>query len=287
MTAATLQSVLDDVADWFVGPPMNIVFVTVAVFVLRWVTRRAVVRMLRTAVTHAAVRDPRADARARTISTVLTSSLNAAIMTIGSLMVLGELGVNLAPLIAGAGIVGVALGFGAQSLVKDCITGLFMLMEDQYGVGDTVDVGEASGVVEQVTLRVTRLRAADGTVWHIPNGVITRVGNKSQLWSVALLDVDVAYGADAVKAGEVILDAAREVCAGEAFTPHVLEEPQVLGVEDLRPDGVTLRLRVKTQPDQQWALMRALRAQIKTRLELAGIEAPVPQRTVWTRRDPI
>lgn len=284
--ATTVGSVARDVGDWFVGPPLNIVLIALAVLVLRRIIRRAVKRTLTRAVTHAAIRDPRAEARATTISTVLTSSLDVTVVSLGALLVLGELGVNLAPLIAGAGIVGVALGFGAQSLVKDCITGLFMLVEDQYGVGDVVDLGEASGVVEQVTLRVTRLRSIDGTVWHVPNGVITRVGNKSQLWSVALLDIDVAYGADAEQAGEVILDAARQVCAQAQFASHVLEEPQLLGVEDLRADGVTMRLRVKTEPGEQWPLMRALRSEIKRRLEAAGIEIPFPQRTVWLRRDP-
>ncbi len=285
MIAATVGSVASDIADWFVGAPLTIVGVVVAVLVLRRLTRRAVSRTLTRAVSHAAVRDPRAEARAKTISTVLTSSLNVAIVSIGSLMVLGELGVNLAPLIAGAGIVGVALGFGAQSLVKDCITGLFMLMEDQYGVGDVVDLGEASGVVEQVTLRVTRLRAIDGTVWHVPNGVINRVGNKSQVWSMALLDVDVAYASDADAAGGVILDAARRVCARDDFRDHVLDEPEVLGIEALGADSVTLRLRVKTEPGEQWALMRALRAEIKRSLDEAGIEIPFPQRTVWLRRE--
>lgn len=285
MREATAASVANDVADWFIGPPLNITVVVVAVLVLRRITRRAVSRTLARAVSHATVRDPRAEARAKTISTVLTSSLNVAVVSVGSLLILGEVGVNLAPLIAGAGIVGVALGFGAQSLVKDCITGLFMLIEDQYGVGDVVDVGEASGVVEQVTLRVTRLRAVDGTVWHVPNGVITRVGNKSQLWSVALLDVHVAYGADATMAGEVMLEAAREVCRREDFSGHVLEPPELLGVEELRTDGLTLRLRVKTEPGEQWALMRALRSEIKRRLEASGIELPQPQRTVWLRRD--
>jgi small conductance mechanosensitive channel len=283
---STVASVLTDLGEWFVGAPLNIVVVVILVLLLRRVTQRAVTRTLTRAVSHASVRDPRAEARATTISTVLTSSLNVAVLSIGGLLVLGELGVNLAPLIAGAGIVGVALGFGAQSLVKDCITGLFMLVEDQYGVGDIVDVGEASGVVEQVTLRVTRLRSVDGTVWHIPNGVITRVGNKSQLWSMALLDVDVAYGADPTAAGEVILDAARRTCEHEQFAPQVLEEPQLLGVEALQADGVTLRLRVKTLPGEQWALMRALRAEIKRSLDVAGIEIPFPQRTVWLRRDP-
>lgn len=285
MIAATVGSVARDIADWFVGPPLTIAIVVVAVLVLRRVTRRAVTRMLTRAVNHASVRDPRAEARAKTISTVLTSTLNVTIVSLGTLLVLGEVGVNLAPLIAGAGIVGVALGFGAQSLVKDCITGLFMLIEDQYGVGDVVDLGEATGVVEQVTLRVTRLRAANGTVWHVPNGVINRVGNLSQLWSVALLDIDVAYGCDAAAAGEVVLASARRVCTRDEFVPHVLEDPQLLGVEALGADGVTLRLRVKTEPGEQWALMRALRAEIKRGLDEAGIEIPFPQRTVWLRRD--
>jgi len=111
-------------------------------------------------------------------------------------MALGEVGVDLAPLIAGAGIVGIALGFGAQSLVKDFLSGIFMLLEDQFGVGDVIDCGEASGVVEGVSLRTTRLRDVEGTVWHVPNGQIVRVGNKSQEWSRALLDVQVAYDTD-------------------------------------------------------------------------------------------
>jgi moderate conductance mechanosensitive channel len=283
--AADLGSRFREVGDWFLGSPLTIVIVVVMVVVLRRLSRRAVSRALTRAVSHAAVRDPRAEARVTTISTVLTSSLNVAVASVGLLLVLGELGVNLAPLIAGAGIVGVALGFGAQSLVKDCITGLFMLIEDQYGVGDVVDLGEASGIVEQVTLRVTRLRSADGTVWHVPNGVISRVGNRSQLWSMALLDIDVAYGSDVDAAGQVLLAAAQRVCSQEEFAPRVLEEPQVLGVEALRADGVALRLRVKTEPGEQWALMRALRAEIKRSLDEAGFEIPFPQRTVWLRRD--
>jgi small conductance mechanosensitive channel len=199
------------------------------------------------------------------------------------ILVLGELGLNLGPFIAGAGIVGVALGFGAQSLVKDCISGLFMLMEDQYGIGDVVDLGEAVGTVENVALRTTVLRGLDGTVWYVPNGEIQRVGNKSQLWSTALVDIDVAYDADLEAVRTVLLDAATEICTDEQWVGDVLEEPQILGVEMLGADGITLRMVVKTAPGAQWALQRALREGFKDALDDAGIEIPFPQRTIWMR----
>lgn len=302
----TENEALSGAVDWAFGAPLrSLVIIIVAVIVNR-VARRGVDRTVGRAVaapTLAAsgfeklglkapsaltpgVRDVRAESRARTISAVVKSSITVLVWSVAALMVLGEFGVNLAPLIAGAGIAGVALGFGSQSLVKDCITGLFMLAEDQYGVGDVVDVGEASGVVEAVTLRVTRLRSVDGVVWHVPNGVITRVGNKSQLWSMALLDVDVSYGTDLDRACEVLLAAAEEVCAREEFEPDVLEPPKVPGVEQLAADGVVLRLMVKTNPGQHWALMRALRLEIKRAFDAAGIEIPFPQRTVWVRHEP-
>jgi moderate conductance mechanosensitive channel len=193
--------------------------------------------------------------------------------------------VQLAPLIAGAGIAGVALGFGAQSLVKDCISGLFMLLEDQFGIGDVVDLGEAVGTVEAISLRATVLRGVDGTVWHVPNGEVQRVGNKSQLWSVALVDVPVAYDTDLAAAREVILHCAQEVAAHDEWSAVVLEPPQLLGVEALAADGVTIRVTVKTKPGSQWALQRELREAFKRALHEAGIEIPFPQRTIWVRQD--
>src|SRR5262249_29170644 len=133
------------------------------------------------------------------------------IWVVAILLALGQLGFNLAPLIAGAGIAGVAIGFGAQNLVKDCITGLFMLIEDQYGIGDVVDLGVASGTVEGVSLRTTVLRSQDGTVWHVPNGEVRRVGNRTKLWSVAVLDIVVAYDADLDRTRDVVLGVAQQI----------------------------------------------------------------------------
>jgi small conductance mechanosensitive channel len=229
--------------------------------------------------------DPRREARLHSISLVVSSTATVIIWTIAVILVLGEFGVDLAPLIAGAGIAGVALGFGAQSLVKDCIAGLFMLLEDQYGVGDIVDLDEASGVVEKISLRTTVLRGLDGTVWHVPNGEVSRVGNKSQLWSVALVDVDVAYDCDLGAARQVILDAATALVESDEWSEVVLDPPQLLGVEALGADGITIRLTIKVEPGVQWGLQRALRETLKAALDDAGIEIPFPQRTVWVRRD--
>ena len=169
--------------------------------------------------------------------------------------------------------------------MKDCIAGLFMLLEDQYGIGDVVDLDEATGAVERISLRTTVLRGVDGTVWHVPNGVVQRVGNMSQLWSVALIDVDVAYDCDLATARQVIIDCANDVCAGDEWVDAVLDPPQLLGVEALAADGITIRVTVKTQPGRQWGLQRALREALKSALDGAGIEIPFPQRTIWVRRD--
>jgi small conductance mechanosensitive channel len=162
---------------------------------------------------------------------------------------------------------------------------MFMLIEDQYGVGDVIDVGEATGTVESITLRTTRLRAVDGTVWHVPNGEIKRVGNKSQQWARALLDVDVAYGSDVEHAKQVIKEVADGVWRDEEFGTSVLEEPEVWGIEAFGADGIAIRLVVKTQPSEQWRVMRELRARLKDAFDREGIEIPFPQRTVWMRQD--
>jgi moderate conductance mechanosensitive channel len=297
---------LAETADWFV----SVIVILLVAFVLAQIAKRHLGRMVARVVAPdkaMAARqlqrlgdrattfvaepigitedDPRRQARLQSISLVVASTAAVIIWSIAIIMALGEFGVDLAPLIAGAGIAGVALGFGAQSLVKDCISGLFMLLEDQYGVGDVVDLDEATGVVEKVSLRTTVLRGLDGTVWHVPNGNVTRVGNRSQLWSVALVDVDVAYNCDLATARRVILDCATQVVESEEWSSVVIDPPQLLGVEALGADGITIRVTIKVEPGAQWALQRALREAFKTALDDAGIEIPFPQRTVWVRRD--
>jgi small conductance mechanosensitive channel len=220
--------------------------------------------------------------RAETIGAVVRSVVAITIWSIAVLTVLEILGVNLGPLIAGAGIVGVALGFGAQSLVKDFLSGMFMLMEDQYGVGDVIDVGvpaggggaTVTGTVEGVSLRTTRLRDVDGVVWHVPNGSIPRVGNKSQQWSRAVVDVPVTFQTDAGAATDVIRAVTDQVWHDPAFASTILAEPSVLGVESLAPGRVVIRVVARTRPQEQWRVERELRVKIKAALDEAGIALP-------------
>jgi small conductance mechanosensitive channel len=223
--------------------------------------------------------------RAETIGSVLRNGVSITVYSIAFIEVLGKLGINLGPIVASAGIVGVAVGFGAQNLVKDFLSGIFMILEDQYGVGDVIDVGEASGTVEAVGLRTTRLRDVNGTVWYVRNGEMIRVGNKSQGWSRALLDVPIAYGADVSEAKQVIKDVADSVWRDPKWAGKVLEEPEVWGVEDLGVDGVQIRLVVKTAPLAQWEVARELRQRIKAAFDEHGIEIPYKQHTIWMRSD--
>lgn len=209
--------------------------------------------------------------RAETIGSVLRSIVAALIWATAAIMVLDEIGVNLAAIGIGASIIGVAIGFGSQSLVRDFLSGIFMLLEDQYGVGDVVDVGEATGTVEGVSLRTTRLRDAEGTVWHVPNGEIRRVGNMSQQWSRALLDVEVAYDADLPRAKELIKATADGLWRDPDFQDVVLEEPELWGVESVNAEQLLVRLAVKTQPLEQWRVSRELRTRLKDALDAAGI----------------
>jgi len=284
-------------ADWFVGRPLTILGILLAAWLVRWIARRAIRRGTRRimlppdSITSrmpfgGAQPDPveqeielaRRKARAESIGAVLAGVVAVVIWIVAMFAIASVLGINLAPLLAGAGVAGVALGFGAQSLVRDCISGLFMLLEDQYGIGDQVDLGAASGTVERVSLRTTVVRGADGTVWHVPNGEVRRVGNQSKLWSMAVVDVDVAVDANLDAARQHVLQAADELCADPEWSSVVLAEPHVLGIESVNAEGVTIRLVVKSSPGRQWALQRALREAIKRELDTHHIAHMIPSR---------
>jgi small conductance mechanosensitive channel len=222
----------------------------------------------------------RRQARSRTLAQVLRSITTIAITLVVTLMVLTELHFPVTPLLSVASVFGVALGFGAQSLVRDVVSGMFMIVEDQYGVGDVVDVGAASGSVEAVGLRITRLRDVNGTVWYVRNGEILRVGNQSQGWARAVLDVNIGYTEDIDHAEEVLLETAGQLRDDERFAAFVIDEPEVWGVEALTVDGVVMRVVVKTQPLQQWVVARELRRRIKGRFDAEGIEMRTMPRTV-------
>ena len=227
----------------------------------------------------------RSSQRTRTLGAVLRSIASIVIYGMAVMMSLAEFDVNLGPLIAGAGIVGVAVGFGAQSLVKDFLTGVFMLLEDQYGVGDVVNLGETVGVVEGVKLRTTQIRDISGTMWYIPNGEIRRVANLSQDWGRAVLDVEVAYDTDIEMAKAVIKEVADGLWREQLPHATITEEPTIAGIQAFGESAITIRLMAKTEPAEHFATARELRGRLKTAFDEAGIEIPFPQRTVWMKTE--
>jgi moderate conductance mechanosensitive channel len=196
--------------------------------------------------------------RARTVGSVIRNAATILIFGTAFMMVLGQFGVNLAPVLASAGVLGLAIGFGAQNLVKDFLSGIFMLLEDQYGVGDHVDLGDAVGTIERVGLRTTTVRDVTGMVWYVRNGTIERVGNGSQDHAVAVVDVPPALDTDITRAAATAEEAATAGIEEHGHGPDVLQKPQVLGVESLSSAGMTLRLTAMTRPGRQWAVQRSM-----------------------------
>lgn len=227
----------------------------------------------------------RAETRSETIASILQAIARVAIGSMAALLILGEFGFDLAPLIAGAGIIGLAIGFGAQGLVADVVSGLFMLVEDQYGVGDWVDVGETSGTVEHMGLRTTRVRSLDGLLWTVRNGGISRTANANQGWGRAVIDVGVGYGTDLGTVQKTLKRVADEAARDPEHSASFLEAPEVWGVQELGDDAVTVRLVCKTPPGRQWAVARLVRLRVKEALDAEGVEIPFPQRTVWIRTE--
>jgi moderate conductance mechanosensitive channel len=213
--------------------------------------------------------------RLQTLSAIFSGTVQTIISFIGLMFLLESLDVGITPILASAGVVGLAVGFGAQSLIKDLFSGILILLEDQYSVGDTVKIGDTSGTVEQLTLRVTRIRGLDGALTSIPNGSISVVSNMSKDWSRVVLDVEVSSAQDIDLAMKLMVEAAQEVKA--EMSNDILEEPLMLGIDKLSSTSVTLRLMVKTSATKHFEIGRELRRRIKFAFEREGIKAPMPQ----------
>jgi moderate conductance mechanosensitive channel len=222
--------------------------------------------------------DERRKQRVRALGSILRSIASITIFSIASVVILGDLGINLAPLLASAGVVGIAIGFGAQSMVRDYLAGIFMLVEDQYGVGDVITIGDATGTVENVTLRVTRMRDVSGIVWHIRNGAIEQVGNESQGWARAVIDFPVPYEVDLAQLRSLLTETAEELWDDPVWRVVLLDPPEVWGAQEISSDEVTMRIVAKTAPLRQWEVERELRARVKAALAAAGIH-PAPSQS--------
>jgi small-conductance mechanosensitive channel len=260
---------------------LQIAFVIVLAMVVRAISHRLINRVTERAAlssTMVANGKERREQRARALGSILRSGISVAIFSIAALTVLGDLGINLAPLLASSAVLGVALGFGAQNLVRDYLAGILMLVEDHYGVGDMINMGDdAAGTVEAMSLLTTRLRDVNGVVWHVHNGSIDRVGNESQGWSRAVIDYPVPYEADLARIRSLMEQAAASVWAEPRWQELMLEKPEVWGAQELSGAEVTMRIVAKTAPLRQWEVARELRARIKSVLDAAGIAQVAPE----------
>jgi small-conductance mechanosensitive channel len=211
----------------------------------------------------------RRNPRATALGSVLSNAAAVTIFGIAAAIILGDLGVNLAPVLASAGVLGIAIGFGAQNLVQDFLAGIFMLLEDQYGVGDVIVVGDVSGTVEGVSLRLTRIRDVSGVVWHVRNGTIQQAGNESQGWARAVIDYPVSASRDVPRVRELMLATAIEMWQEPEWQDVILEEPQVWGIQEVSASEILIRLTARTVPLRQWEVARALRERLKVALDTA------------------
>lgn len=279
--------------QWLLGTPLRIALIIVGalivMLILNWVVRRIVRKatdrarnerlgqarkVMRTQELSALLLTQRTEQRAAAIGSLLRSVIGISVWTIALLMILPLLGVNIAPLLASAGVVGVALGFGAQTLVKDYLSGIFLIIEDQIGVGDIVDLGSAIGTVEEVALRFTRLRDASGVVWYVRNGEILRVGNRSQGWTLAIVDIPVDYAADLEAVKQLINAVGTDMDEDPAYDDMLLGAPAFAGVESVSGTAVVLRVTAKAVPEMQVPLAREIRERIKLSFDRAGIVMP-------------
>jgi small conductance mechanosensitive channel len=292
---------LAELADVVIGKPASLLGILLIGLVARWLLHRVVDRLVRRAedgvlpdrlskmsMGRGTTEDvdsarSRRMQRARSMGGLLKSVITGIVVAIVVTMMLAELNYDIGPIVASAGIVGIALGFGAQNLVKDFFAGTFMIFEDQLCVGDVVDLGHATGTVEAVSLRVTRLRDVNGTVWYVRNGEILRVGNQSQNWARAVIDVTVPYREDVARVRSVLSDVAEDLWHDEDFEGVIIEEPEIWGVEAVTADDVTIRVTLKTAPMEQWRVAREMRARIKARFDSQGIGTPDAQPVVVTQ----
>ncbi len=219
--------------------------------------------------------------RVHTISGLVTNAVNIIVLSVASLMMLQELGVNITPLLTGAGIAGLAVGFGAQNLVRDVISGFFFILEDQVHVGDVVEVNGTSGLVEAVKLRTLVLRDLSGTVHVVPNGEITTLSNKTKEFSYAVLDIGVAYKEDTDHVSAVLHDVGAELKSDSDFNNSILASLEILGVSEFGDSAVVIKIRIKTRPLKQWMIERELRRRIKKAFDAEGIEIPFPHMSLY------
>ena len=280
MSTATFEEVL----GWLRTGGLRLVIIAAGGLLLVHLLKLAADRVVRAVVEGGGGRVSEREKRALTLAHIVKAVGTTAIVIIATMMGLRELGLDITPIIAGAGVVGLAVGFGAQSLIKDVIGGFFIILEGQFGVGDVIKTGEISGQVERLNLRVTVLRDVNnGAVHFIPNSELKVVSNLTKEWSQVALNIGVTYREDIDRVVGVLERIGQELAADERMGAMILEPPKVLGIEAFGESQITIQVLVKTLPQKQWEVARELRKRIKAAFDKEGIEIPYPHRVLLTR----
>lgn len=261
---------------------LRIATIVAGAWLLQWLLVRVIRRLRARFAAHAA--SPDAERWVTTVARVLRYTLRVVLVVLAVMLVLNEVGVSIAPLLGAAGVVGIAVGFGAQSLIKDYFNGFFLLVENQIRVGDVVKIADRAGLVEEVSLRRVRLRDYDGSVHYVPNGLITTVTNLSTEFAYALMDIRIAYQEDVEKTMMVLRDVARELRASSQHSARILDDIDIAGVEELGDSAIVIRCRIKVQPLEQWTVKREFLKRLKERFGRERIEIPYPHQTLVLQR---
>jgi len=275
-----------DLREWLAEHGLTVLVIVLVVVAILWLAsllQGHIVRLLARGADRGSSEER--ENRARTLVGVLNNALRTAALAIGAIMVLKEFAIPIEPLLGGVAVIGLAVAFGAQSLIKDYFTGFMVLLEQQYMLGDVIRIGDITGQVENVTLRLTVLRDFEGRVHFVPHGQITTVTNLTHGWSRAVIDIGVAYDEDADRVVQVLTDLTRELRADPTFGPMILEDVSMLGVDALGDSSVMIKFGIKTRPMKQWDVKREMLRRIKRRFDELKIEIPFPQRTVWVREE--
>lgn len=279
MPDSYMTRILERSIEWASTSGFRVIVIVVMMTVVLAILKRAMTRFQKvyegTLPTQAQVK------RANTLTHVIRDVARVVVLTVGGMMILSELGVDLKPILAAAGLGGLAVGFGAQSLVKDVISGFFILLEDSIRVGDVVEIAGVGGLVEEVKLRTITLRDLSGNVHVVPNGVIDKVKNMTKLYAFYLFNVGVAYREDVDEVMGVLREIAEEVRRDPQFADDILEPLEMLGVDQFADSAVVIKCRIKTQPIKQWRVGREMNRRIKKTFDAKGIEIPFPHQTIY------
>ncbi len=272
---------VDSIIHWLLTHGVKIGLILLGAFIAYRIVKAIVNKFEKKIRTEEAVVPTELEKRAKTLARIIQTGLIGVVVVIAIMMTIKELGLDIGPILAGAGILGLAIGFGAQSLVKDMISGFFILMEDQYRVGDVVEIAGIGGLVEQMSLRITILRDLEGKVHYIPNGSVNVASNMTKEWSRAVLDIGVAYKEDVDEVMNVLREMGEEMVKDPTYSQYIMEPLQILGVSDFADSAVIIKVMFKTLPLKQWDVGREFRRRVKKTFDAKGIEIPFPHVTLY------